>query len=90
MRYLLAPIAAAIVVLAGCATLQKPQQQPPQLLGCRPSGADIQFKGDIAPRDVLLCYASDGTVSWKVGDQKAAVAAPATPATVAKKPKTTK
>lgn len=73
MRYLLAPIAAAIVAL-GCAAAQTKPKPPP--LGCRPSGADIQIKGELAKRDMLLCFNPDGTLGWQLGPQKPAQAQP--------------
>lgn len=71
MRYLLAPTAAAIVVLGACASMQKDPTHPKAaLVGCRPSGADILLKDEVAKRDVYLCFNSDGSLYWQVGPQK--------------------
>lgn len=67
MKYLLAPIAALI---AGCAVMQPHPKKKAEPLGCRPSGADILLSGEVAKRDMLLCFNPDGTVEWKLGQQK--------------------
>lgn len=72
MKYLLAPTAAAIAILAGCATVHN----KPKPLGCRPSGADILLNGEVAKRDMMLCFNADGTLAWQLGPQKPVEAKP--------------